>query len=443
VNAPGRGCRIDYRELVVGRWRLIGGGLAVGIACLLAWSAVLGQPSSRDRVDDRIQRYVPATGAERGGLDRSVSASRGSLDRFVSPSGSDRGPGTRARPWRTIGHAATRARPGYTVHVAPGRYAGPLTIARGGTEARPVRFVSDRRWRARIAAVGSEAITVVVIRADHVILRGFDVTGRGGPGTAGIGVEGSHDAVVGNRVRGVAAPCTGNGGAGIVVGGGQNGYGNRGGRIDGNLVEDIGPAARDGTCRLVHGIYAAVPGVTIVNNIVSRAAGDGITSWHAARTLTIVNNLSTTNGGAGILVGSGDSGATSAGHTDTLVSNNIVYRNALNGITESSDGTHPVGGNRYLHNLTFGNRRSDGGDDSGTEGLSSDAVVSGTVNADPDFARLTGSALSYGLRTTSPAVDAGTRAGAPRHDFDGTPRPRGRGIDIGPYELSARRTRQP
>ncbi len=64
----------------------------------------------------------------------------------------------------------------------------------------------------------------------------------------------------------------------------------------------------------MHGIYAAVPGVTIVNNIVSRAAGDGITSWHAARKLTVANNLSAMNGGSGILIGSGDVGA---GHAAT------------------------------------------------------------------------------------------------------------------------------
>jgi Right handed beta helix region len=423
---------------VVGKWLLIVFAFAVGGVGVLLWSAA-GRPSSRGgversvvptasdraRVDRIVQRYVTPSGSER-------------VHRYVSPSGSDRAAGTRARPWRTIGHAARRVRPGYLVHVAPGRYPRPLTISRGGTEARRVRFVSDRRWRARIAAGGTGAITAVEIQADHVTFQGFEVRASGGDGTAGISVEGSHDAVIGNRVRRVAAPCVGDGASGIVIGGGRNDYRNHGGYVDRNLVERIGTGARDGTCRLVHGIYAAVPGVAVSNNIVSRALGDGITSWHAARTLTIANNLSAMNGGAGILVGSGDSGATEAGHTGTLVANNIVYRNARDGVTESSDGSHPVGpGNRYLNNLTFGNAWHDGGEDPGADALPDDAMVAGTLSADPGFLR-GGPVNSYVLRKASPAVDAGTRAGAPRHDFDGSRRPRGRGIDIGPHELAVR-----
>jgi hypothetical protein len=361
------------------------------------------------------------------------------LDRYVSTAGDDGNDGSHALPWRTIEHAATQVRPADTVHVAPGDYPGPLKIARGGSPGGRVRFVSDRRWKARITATSPGPITVVEIGGDHVTLEGFDVTGTGEDGTAGIGVEGSHDAVVGNHVHRLAAPCLerGNGAAGIVVGGGVNEYRNRGGLVDGNLVEHIGTGPLDGTCRLAHGIYAAVPGVTIVNNIVSRVVGDGITSWHAARQLTIANNLSATNGGEGILIGSGDSGATSAGHTGSVVANNIAYRNALNGITESSDGAHPVGpGNRYLYNLAFANRGGDRSAGSGVTGMYGGAIVSGTINADPEFAPRPPSAkCRYRLRSTSPAIDAGTRTGAPRRDFAGDARPRRGRVDIGPYEL--------
>jgi len=37
----------------------------------------------------------------------------------------------------------------------------------------------------------------------------------------------------------------------------------------------------------------------------------------------------------------------------------------------------------------------------------------------------------------SPAIDAGTAAGAPDHDFDGAPRPQGAAHDIGAYEAPA------
>jgi hypothetical protein len=171
--------------------------------------------------------------------------------------------------------------------------------------------------------------------------------------------------------------------------------------------------------------------VTIVNNIVHRAVGDGITSWHAARELTIANNLALLNGGAGILVGAGDSGASRAGHRRTVVSNNIVYGNALYGVTESSDGEHTVGpGNKYLHNLAHGNRVG------GVGGLSAGEFETGTVDADP---LLTGAAGGYRPRRGSPAVDAGTCTGAAHLALDGTVRPQGRAVDIGPYERRSRR----
>jgi hypothetical protein len=361
-------------------------------------------------------------------------------DLYVSPRGSDRDDGSRARPWRTVQHAAARVRPGDTVHVAPGRYRGPLTIARGGTSGAPVRFVSQRRWRARLSARGDGPVEVVQIHADHVTFQGFEVTGRGGDGTVGIGAEGNFDAVVANRVHSLVVPCDGpNGGAGIGLGGGGfAGYRNHDAYVEGNVVEDIGTGPRDGSCRTVHGIYASVPQVTIVNNVIDRAVGDGITSWHAARTLTIANNLSMRNGGNGILIGSGDTGATSTGHVDSLVSNNIVERNALFGIASASDGSHPVGrGNRYLNNLTFGNGRG---------GLalnpSEGQVSADNRDGDPRFVdRAPGASPDYRLQATSPGVDAGTCAGAPRRAFGGAPRFQGRAVDIGPAERRASRGR--
>jgi pectate disaccharide-lyase len=405
----------------------------------LAWRSSTGAsgPSANDS---------PGPSAPEAPGPPSAGATARGVQRYVAPTGDDGDRGSRARPWRTLERAVAAARPGMTVNVAPGRYRGRLTITRGGSAKRPVRFVSRRPWRARLSARSTGSIAVVEIRADHVRFEGFDITGSGGDGTAGINVEGSHVAVVGNRVHDLSAPCleSGNGAAGIVFGGGNADYQNHDGLVAANLVERIGRGPLDGSCRLAHGIYAAVPRVRIVNNIVYHAVGDGITSWHAARELTIANNLSTRNGGAGILIGSGDRGATRAGHRGTVVSNNIVHRNALYGITESSDGEHRVGpGNRYLHNLAYANRGGDTSSRSGVGGLFRGAIQSGNLNADPLFADDADARRNYGLQPTSPAVDAGTCAGAPRRDFSGALRPQGPAVDIGPDELRSTPERCP
>jgi parallel beta helix pectate lyase-like protein len=240
-----------------------------------------------------------------------------------------------------------------------------------------------------------------------------------------------------NRVHDLAVPCLdggGNGGSGISAGSGRSEYDGHDLLVAENVVSRIGTGALDGECRLVHGIYASVPRVTIVNNIVHHAVGDGISSWHAASDLTISNNLSADNGGAGILVGSGDSGATGEGNVRTQVTNNVVHRNARTGIIESSDGEHPVGpGNRYLNNLLSEN----GGGDGGLLVRRGGSLVSENVEAGPRFTDPSGEA--YRLAAGSPAIDAGTCAGAPSSSIDGVARPQGSAVDIGPYERRSQR----
>jgi Right handed beta helix region/Protein of unknown function (DUF1565) len=402
---------------------------SLAVAAVLAFAAGAAAASQlsgdTSSAHDAGASVMPSTDA--GPAPAVASARR--PHRYVSPSGSDRASGTKAHPWRTVRHAARRVRPGMTVHVAPGRYAGAVRISRSGTEGRPVRFVSQRRGAARISASSRGAVTAVLITGDNVVFEGFDVTASGGDGTGGIEASGSHGAVIGNRVHDISMPCLqqGNGGAGIVIGSAIVDYRTRDVLVERNVISNIGDGPRDGRCRLVHGIYAEVPDATIANNIIYAAAGDGITSWHAARDLTIANNLSTANGGNGILIGSGDSGAT-RGNTGSTIVNNIVTRNGLSGINESSDGEHRVGGNRYLDNLIFGNAESG----SLSERVS-DAEVSGTVTSDPglpSLAQLTG----YMIPATSPAVDAGTCTDAPSRDLHGVTRPQGGGVDIGPYE---------
>ena len=51
---------------------------------------------------------------------------------YVSPSGDDGSPGTRAKPWKTLQHAADLAKPGTTVNIMGGEYCQTLAIKVSG-----------------------------------------------------------------------------------------------------------------------------------------------------------------------------------------------------------------------------------------------------------------------------------------------------------------------
>ena len=228
----------------------------------------------------------------------------------------------------------------------------------------------------------------------------------------------------------VTVTCNGgtNGGGGIVAGGGNPDYRNHDIQVIGDLVDDVVGTPRR-RCAGVQGIYASVARVRIVNNIVYGNADDCITSWHAARRLTIANNTVLDCPGAGIKVSSGGSGATSRGNFDSLVTNNLVYGNGQ-GIVETSDGEHPVGpGNRYIDNLVYGSRAGNGLEPG--DSLARRAIVFGTIIAKP---KLMGLRAHYRLTAASPAIDAGTTTAAPQTDFNGVHRPQGKHVDIGAFE---------
>jgi hypothetical protein len=399
------------------------GRRAVFALCL----SFLGLTAACGGTKDRTATEAPAPAA----------APIRSVDYYVSPKGDDDDSGSRKRPWRTIRHAATRVGPGSTVHVARGRYAGPVVLRVDGRPGGRIRFVSSSRWGARIVASSSESLGVVSISGDYVDFERFDVSGRGGDGTAGIIVPGSHDRVVGNHVHNVKVTCPGpNGGGGIVAGGGTPNYRNHDIEVVGNLVHDVVGTPRR-ACTGVQGIYASVANVRIANNVSYRNADNCITSWHAATRLTIVNNT-VADCPIGITVGSGGPGATGGGNRNTTVANNIVYR-CRRGIAETTDGEHRVGpGNRYLNNLVFA---------CGARGLLVGSVaprgggplVAGTLTLDP---RLRDRAARYRPRAASPVIDAGVATAAPASDFSGVRRPQGPRVDIGAFEWSRSRVAQ-
>ncbi len=349
------------------------------------------------------------------------------LDLYVSSAiGFDGNPGTGDLPLRSMGKAAQMVQPGATVHVAAGAYEGGFQTVVDG-----VTYVSDVKWGAKIVpGPGNNRHEAWDNRGANVIIDGFEIDGGaqqgGAPWLFGVYTAGSNSVVRNTKVHDIARgdtamqkANTGVGGAGIM----GDGWG--GGvhiEVVGNEVYRIGPA--DNASGLVHGVYMATSG-QVLNNVIGDIAGDGVTTWHDASNVKIVNNTVFQARGAGVMIGSGDHYKIKMPNDYSQVSNNILYDNTK-GIEENGwVGIHNI----YTNNLVHGNK---------TNFLLRNGKATGTVNADPKFIdyRRDGGG-DYRLKPDSPAIDAGDATHAPAVDRAGVPRPQNKGIDIGAYEESS------
>ncbi|HYG90222.1 MAG TPA: right-handed parallel beta-helix repeat-containing protein [Azospirillum sp.] len=273
-------------------------------------------------------------------------------DLYVSTSGSDSNAGTQASPFRTIQKASTEASAGTTVHVAPGTYEGGFQTTASGSADAPIRYVSDVKWGAKIVpGTGNDKYEAWDNRGSNVVIDGFEVDGSasqgGTPWLFGIYTAGSNSVVQNSKVHDIlqgsdamAEANTGVGGAGIM---GDGWTGGTDIKVLNNEVYNIGPAGESSS--LVHGVYMATSG-QVQDNLVYHVVGDGITTWHDATNLKILDNVVAKANGVGIMIGSGDHYNTSGPNDYTQVVDNIVYDNAK-GIEEYGEtGSH----NSYVNN---------------------------------------------------------------------------------------------
>lgn len=327
--------------------------------------------------------------ASLGMLCASCASSR---DIYVATDGSDANPGTRDAPFLTISRADSAARPGYTIHVAPGIYrvyaAAPqdagIKTSSSGTAAARIRYISTVKRAAKIVFSGTGIGWSS--KGSYVDIEGFDISGSG---RIGLLAEGSHLVIRSNFVHDlmISGGCNGSGGAAIDT------YGPGGDvLIEANVVRNIGYRwIEGGHCNTVQGIYLSNANNIVKNNIVSGVAAVGIQQWHGATASTIVNNTVFHNK-IGILIGQGDAGVSTHGSENNIVANNIVYDNMKYGIVEQGK----VGrNNRYVDNLVYS---------SGTNVLVA-GKVSGTISADPRFMNYQANGNGdYRLLGTSPAI---------------------------------------
>jgi hypothetical protein len=343
--------------------------------------------------------------------------------------GKDTYPGTVDLPFRTIAKAISAVTAGTTVHVAPGTYPGPLVSTASGTPSARICFKSTVQWGAKIRA---SAQFIWRNTGSHVDVVGFDIAdplteaGQIGGKSDNALVTGSNGRVMLNRVHHVpvsaAAMAAGNGGSAINLAS----YAVTNVQIIGNVVHHIGnpPDDPDRNSQAVQGIYYPTFDALITNNIVYAVEDSGIHMWHKTGRATISNNL-VFDCGRGINIGSSEGTFANA-----EVNNNISIHHRVAGIT--CGGTCKFSGSFFRNNLAYGSPTNIYKPPTGV-------TVIGTLAAtDAQFVdfQLDGGG-DYHLRPTSPARDRGSDVGAPATDFDGSPRPSGAAVDVGPYELVA------
>ena len=159
---------------------------------------------------------------------------------YVSTAGDDANPGTKAKPWKTLQHAAEMAKPGTTVNIRGGDYCQTLAVnvsgdARGG-------FITFRSQPGEKAIIDGACLTppqggtrggaalVSLHNVSYVRIQGLEIcnyrTDERGRTPAGIHVSGagSHIEILGNDVhhieqnfQGRDRPGSGGNGFGIAV----------------------------------------------------------------------------------------------------------------------------------------------------------------------------------------------------------------------------------
>jgi hypothetical protein len=343
---------------------------------------------------------------------------------YVSPTGNDSASGTKTAPFKTLARAAKSAiKPGTTVWVAPGTYAGGIKTTASGTASARIYWVSTTKWGAKIVPPSSSTNNNAWDnRGSYVNIVGFEVDGtNSGSGTKwlhGIYTGGSYSVIQENHVHHIAksVTCTSAGGSAIGVDSYYHGVWND---VISNTVHDIGPSS----CKYIQGIYVSTSG-SVKNNLVYRVGEAAIHLWHDANHVTITNNTVTTSH-YGIIVGGGDYYFTTAGDDYTVVNSNIVYGNTYGISEQGKTGTH----NSYSNNLVTGNS---GFNISLRNGL----TAKNTVSSNPLFVSYSSTMTTpnYHLTSSSPAIARGTSVGAYATDIEGKPRNATTGYDIGAYQ---------
>jgi hypothetical protein len=357
---------------------------------------------------------------------------------YVAPNGNDSNNGSIGSPWQTPKRASSAAQPGDTVIFEDGTYNLPASgftgdwfISSGGTSGKPVTYVAQHKWQAKLVGNGTgTGTTVIGMAGGYTIVKDFDITGSDANGInfTTNGTAASYNQAIGNYIHDMVTPCNSDSGAGITAGSGGNNYAGVGHESAiGNLIVNLVAAGGCPGGHQASGIAMMLPYGIVANNIVMNC-GDAIEAWHAATNIVFYGNV-VLNSQRGLSMGAGDAPGGII-NDNSLVENNIIINGSSPAIIETgTTGTNNV----YKNNLVFGGNTA--------IQLHSGVQATGTVNADPKFVNNTGTASGdYRLQSTSPARGTGLALAGIMTDYAGTARPQSGATDIGAILFDASNT---
>jgi parallel beta-helix repeat protein len=315
-------------------------------------------------------------------------------DRFASPSGKNRWPGTRKRPFATIPRLADALRAGQAGCLLRGVYEqDQIVIRHGGRPGAPITIRSAPGTRALV-----RGRLVIAVTATDIVISGLNLDGRNR-------INGASPTVLGDRIVFRNNDVTNHHTEICFILGSQDGQVAEDILIDANRIHDCGklpPQNRD------HGIYVqSTRNAVIRNNYIYDNADRGIQLFPDADGTLIENNVIDGNG-EGIIFGGG---AQSASDNNT-VRDNIVTNSQVRANIEYfyADGAPTGQGNVVSHNCVYGGKEGD---------IQGDGVAFGAqdnVVADPLFTDR--NAKDFTLQPTSPCLWATPKGSPPRVQRD-------------------------
>jgi hypothetical protein len=252
--------------------------------------------------------------------------------RYAAPHGSDRGEGSRARPYRTAQRLASALAPGQTgclregVYVANASSGFVLRMTRGGRRAAPITIRSAPGERARL-----RGIVALQPQASNVTLAQLTIVGRGVGNT--IKFYGSDqalfDSYVTNKGRGLSCLLLGNPEYPPI----------RRPVVRGNTFRDCGDHANGNKD---HAIYAAdVVAGEIVDNVIASPAAYAIQFYPDAHRTRFAHNV--IDGGRSIRGGIVFGGDRNDASSDNVVEYNVIAYAATSNVGSSWGGPRGTG----------------------------------------------------------------------------------------------------